>query len=71
MLAGLSTRRYEIGLEPVGSAVEQVATGTSKSSVSRRFVAATAERLAVRPPARRPALAGGVHRLSAVTDFPG
>jgi putative transposase len=46
MLAGLSTRRYEVGLEPVGSAVEQVATGTSKSSVSRRFVAATAERLA-------------------------
>jgi putative transposase len=46
MLAGLSTRRYELGLEPVGSAVEQAATGTSKSSVSRRFVAATAERLA-------------------------
>jgi putative transposase len=46
MLAGLSTRRYTAGLEPVGSQVEQAAGGTSKSSVSRRFVAATAERLA-------------------------
>jgi putative transposase len=46
MLAGLSTRRYGAGLEPVGSQVEQAARGTSKSSVSRRFVAATAERLA-------------------------
>jgi putative transposase len=46
MLAGLSTRRYTAGLEPVGSQVEQAARSTSKSSVSRRFVAATAERLA-------------------------
>jgi putative transposase len=46
MLAGLSTRRYGAGLEPVGSQVEQAASGTSKSAVSRRFVAATAERLA-------------------------
>jgi transposase-like protein len=46
MLAGLSTRRYTAGLEPVGSQVEQAASGTSKSAVSRRFVAATAERLA-------------------------
>jgi putative transposase len=46
MLAGLSTRRYPAGLEPVGQAVEQAASGTSKSAVSRRFVAATAERLA-------------------------
>jgi putative transposase len=46
MLAGLSTRRYQAGLEPVGSQVEQAASGTSKSSVSRRFVTATAERLA-------------------------
>jgi putative transposase len=46
MLAGLSSRRYKLGLEPVGAAVEQAATGTSKSAVSRRFVAATAERLA-------------------------
>jgi putative transposase len=46
MLAGLSTRRYPAGLEPVGEAVDQAATATSKSAVSRRFVAATAERLA-------------------------
>ncbi len=41
MLAGLSTRRYPVGLEPVGQRVEQVARSTSKSAVSRRFVAAT------------------------------
>jgi len=41
MLAGLSTRRYPVGLEPVGQRVEQSARSTSKSAVSRRFVAAT------------------------------
>jgi transposase-like protein len=41
MLAKLSTRRYPAGLEPVGSAVEAAATGTSRSAVSRRFVALT------------------------------
>ena len=41
MLAGLSTRRYPAGLEPVGEAVERAASATSKSTVSRRFVAAT------------------------------
>jgi len=46
MLAKLSTRRYAAGLEPVGSQVEQAATGTSKSAVSRRFVAATEHALA-------------------------
>ena len=46
MLAGLSTRRYRVGLEPVGSEVEQKATGTSKSAVSRTFVAATETALA-------------------------
>jgi putative transposase len=46
MLAKLSTRRYQAGLEPVGAAVEQTATGTSKSAVSRRFVAATERALA-------------------------
>jgi putative transposase len=46
MLAGLSTRRYPAGLEPVGQQVDAQACGTSKSAVSRRFVAATAERLA-------------------------
>jgi transposase-like protein len=46
MLAGLSTRRYPVGLEPVGARVEQVAVSTSKSAVSRRFVAATETALA-------------------------
>ena len=46
MLAGLSTRRYPAALEPVGAEVEAAASATSRSSVSRRFVAATAERLA-------------------------
>jgi putative transposase len=46
MLAGLSGRRYERALEPVGETVEATASGTSQSSVSRRFIAATAERLA-------------------------
>jgi hypothetical protein len=46
MLAGLSTRRYPVGLEPVGQRVEQAAVSTSKSAVSRRFVAATATALA-------------------------
>jgi putative transposase len=41
MLAGLSSRRYGRGLEPAGQAVEQAAAATSKSAVSRRFVAAT------------------------------
>jgi hypothetical protein len=41
MLAGLSTRRYPVGLEPVGQRVEESACSTSKSVVSRRFVAAT------------------------------
>ena len=41
MLAGLSSRRYARGLEPAGQAVEAQAASTSKSAVSRRFVAAT------------------------------
>jgi hypothetical protein len=41
MLAGLSSRRYGHGLEPAGQAVETQAASTSKSAVSRRFVAAT------------------------------
>ncbi|HSL07081.1 MAG TPA: IS256 family transposase, partial [Pseudonocardiaceae bacterium] len=41
MLAGLSTRRYPVGLEPVGRRTERVAASTSRSAVSRRFVAAT------------------------------
>jgi putative transposase len=46
MLAKLSCRRYRVGLEPVGADVEQAATGTSKSAVSRRFVARTEHALA-------------------------
>ena len=46
MLAGLSTRRYPVGLEPVGARVEQAAVSTSRSAVSRRFVAATETALA-------------------------
>src|SRR5436305_15185036 len=41
MMAKLSTRRYSAGLEPVGTKVEATARSTSKSAVSRRFVAAT------------------------------
>jgi putative transposase len=46
MLAGLSSRRYPVGLEPVGQRVEASARSTSKSAVSRRFVAATETALA-------------------------
>jgi len=41
MLAGLSTRRYGVGLEPVGEQVSESASSTSKSAVSRKFVAMT------------------------------
>jgi putative transposase len=46
MLAGLSSRRYARGLEPAGQAVEAQTASTSKSAVSRRFVAATETALA-------------------------
>ncbi|HZD65905.1 MAG TPA: IS256 family transposase [Acidimicrobiales bacterium] len=45
MVAKLSTRRYHAGLEPVGAGVQERARSTSKSSVSRRFVAATEKAL--------------------------
>lgn len=41
MLAGLSTRRYPVGLEPVGEQVTEQSRSTSKSAVSRKFVAMT------------------------------
>ena len=41
MLAGLATRRHRSANEPVGTDVEADARSTSKSSVSRRFVAKT------------------------------
>ena len=43
MLAGLSSRRYGNGLEPIG---EVPSRGTSRSAVSRRFVQGTAAKLA-------------------------
>ena len=45
MLAGVSTRRYRRTQEPVGEAVEAEARSTSKSAVSRQFVARTRENL--------------------------
>ncbi len=41
MLAGLSTRRYPVGLEPVGEQVTASSRSTSKSAVLRTFVAMT------------------------------
>jgi putative transposase len=46
MLAKISTRRYTAGLEPVGRKVQAAASATSRSAVSRRFVAATEQALA-------------------------
>src|SRR5437763_7985450 len=46
MLAGLSTRHCRVGLRPVGARAEQAATSTSRSAVSRRFVAQTQTALA-------------------------
>jgi hypothetical protein len=46
MLAGLSARRYPVGLEPVGPSITETSTATSKSAVSRRFVAMTETALA-------------------------
>jgi transposase-like protein len=45
MLAGVSTRRYRRVQEPVGERVEATARSTSKSAVSRTFVARTKEAL--------------------------
>jgi putative transposase len=45
MLAGVSTRRYTRLQEPVGSEVETKAKSTTKSSVSRTFVARTKQTL--------------------------
>jgi transposase-like protein len=45
MLAGLATRRHLAANEPVGTAVEAISRSTSKSSISRRFVAQSAKAL--------------------------
>ena len=46
MLAGLATRRHARTAEPVGRQVESIATSTSRSAVSRRFVRETETALA-------------------------
>lgn len=46
MLAGVATRRHAAVAEPVGEAIETKARSTSRSSVSRRFKAATETALA-------------------------
>jgi putative transposase len=46
MLAKLSTRRYVVGLEPMGEVVLARTRSVSKSAVSRRFVAMTESALA-------------------------
>jgi len=46
MLAGLATRRHTAAAEPVGSEVEAAASATSRSAISRRFVAQTKTALA-------------------------
>jgi putative transposase len=45
LLAGVSTRRFERTREPVGAEVERQARSTSRSAVSREFVARTRENL--------------------------
>ena len=52
LLAGVSTRRYERTREPIGSQVEAQARSTSRSAVSREFVARTRDNL-VGPMSRR------------------
>jgi putative transposase len=41
MLQGVSTRNYATVLEPVGASMQEDASSTSRSAVSRRFIAAT------------------------------
>jgi putative transposase len=45
MLAGVSVRRFSRTREPVGEEIEATARATSKSAVSRDFVARTKEKL--------------------------
>lgn len=46
MLAGVSTRRYaDAALEPVDEQTQEASSSTSRSSVSRKFVHATTDRL--------------------------
>jgi len=45
LLAGVSTRRFQRTREPVGAEVEAVARSTSRSAVSREFIARTRQNL--------------------------
>jgi len=45
MLAGLATRRHRTANEPVGEVIEAEASSTSRSAVSRRFIAGTTRAL--------------------------
>ena len=45
MLAGVSTRRHALVAEPIGEELEEASRGVSRSAISRRFVAATTEKL--------------------------
>ena len=45
MLAGVATRSFERAADPIGAKNREVATSTSKSSVSRRFVTGTRKAL--------------------------
>jgi transposase-like protein len=45
MLAGVATRRHALVAEPIGSELEELAKGDSKSAVSRRFKTATEAKL--------------------------
>jgi hypothetical protein len=46
MLAGLATRRHVAAAEPVGARMLQATSATSRSAISRRFIAATRTALA-------------------------
>ena len=46
MLAGVATRRHCLVSDPIGEELEAIARGDSRAAVSRRFVSATAARLA-------------------------
>jgi transposase-like protein len=46
MLAGVATRRHSLVAEPIGEALEDQVRSGSKSAISRRFKAATEEKLA-------------------------
>jgi hypothetical protein len=54
MLSGLTTCRHGVGLEPIGAAVTESATATSRSAVSRTTEIAHRRRRCIRPPSFEP-----------------